>query len=231
MNSWQIKTPCRLLCVGPSESGKTTLLLKLLEDNSVFDRPFRTVLYCSPASLDVESLKGLRGACVGKTLEICTEIPHAFNEIAEIYQAPTLIVFDDLLGHDPKKKDAILQLCTRASHHSKLSCFFAVQNPFAKSKSVDMTTLSRNITGMFIMQLRNDFYVYSLLNKRIFPERKNFLLMCINHAEEVGCRYIYLNLDPHSPLPREISCCTALFNSERKHGSPIFFNLNENRKP
>ena len=49
---WRIQTPCRLELLGPSGSGKSSLILKMIEDDSIFDRPCRHVAYCAPALED-----------------------------------------------------------------------------------------------------------------------------------------------------------------------------------
>lgn len=226
---WQIKTPARLELIGPSEAGKSTLLLKLVEDDSVWEKPFQCIMYCAPMLNDRDSyLEQLRKACgSSKTLYIQEEIPSLDQVQASAAGKPVLVILDDLLGFH-EGKEAMQALMTMHSHHFNISCAFTVQNPFAKTKHLDLTTMSRNLTGRFIFYQVNDWYVYKLLNSRLFPDHKSFLLQCLNEAKsKFGYPYVFVNLHSFSDLPRRYICYTGMFKNEReKFGdSPVFFDL------
>ena len=51
---WQIKTPARVEVIGPSHSGKSVLVEKLVTDDSVWERPAKKVIYAAPVLRDRE---------------------------------------------------------------------------------------------------------------------------------------------------------------------------------
>ena len=155
------------------------------------------------------------------------EVPPLDTIVKIAEEEPLLIILDDLLGFK-NIKDNLDRLVTMYSHHYKLTCIFTVQNPFIKNRHVDLTTLSRNLTARFVLYQVNDWYLYRLLNSRMFPDRKNFLLDCLALAKnEYQCPYVYLNLHCFSGVERRYIAATGIFAEERaKHqDSPVFFDL------
>ncbi len=51
---WQLSTPARIACIGPSGSGKSYIVRKLISDTSVWDRKFAQVVYAAPELEDRE---------------------------------------------------------------------------------------------------------------------------------------------------------------------------------
>ncbi len=147
------------------------------------------------------------------------------NEIKKITSGDrVLLVVDDLLGFR-KQSAALTDLVTMHSHHQGISCIFACQNPFVRSKDVDLVTLTRQLTGRFLLESRNDMYMFRLLNYRLFPDRPGFLRHCLQKAQEYGQRYVYINSDPQTEVPRRYMVYTCLFADERRHNSPVFLDM------
>ena len=231
---WQISTPARLELLGPSMAGKSTLLLKLVGDNSVWDQPMKKVIYAAPMLEDREDyLVSLDRVCQdsGKTLMTFEGIPTlaAMRDFA--LDDRLLLILDDVLGfEDPS---LLKDLATMHSHHFGISMVFCSQQPFYRSSKLDLLTLSRNLTGRFLLYQLVDWNAYHMLNRRLFPERKNFLLDCLSEAKtRHHLPYIFINVHCHSGLPRRHVCYTALFRDERAahEDSPIFFDLQQQKK-
>lgn len=229
---WQLHTPARLELIAPSGGGKSTLLLKLVEDDSVWDKPFGLVIYCAPLLSDRDDyLEKLAKACgEDKLLTTLDRVPTLDDIQNQSHtEKEALLILDDLLGFKDSK-DAIQDLMTMHSHHYNLSVVFTVQNPFLKTKHLDLTTMSRNLTGRILLFQLNDYYLYKLLNSRLFPEHKLFVIKCLNEAKDkYGCPYIFINLHSFSDIPRRYICYTGLFQEERAHygDSPVFFDLQQ----
>jgi len=227
LENWRISTPARIELVGPSQGGKSTLVLKLLQDDGVWDSAFRKVIYAAPTLEDREEyLESLKTACeeTQKTLLALDKIPE-LGEILDFGQnAPVLLILDDLLGF--RDAQSVKDMVTLHSHHRKISCLFCVQNPFLKSSKLDLTTLSRNLTGRFILYQLNDWIVYRMIHSRLFPEKKNFLLRCLETSRnKYDLNYVFINTSIYEGVPRRYMVYTALLERDRYGGSPLFFDL------
>ncbi len=163
-----------------------------------------------------------------------------------------LLIIDDLLAIPPDKGLDLLQdYLLMHSHHQQLSVLFTVQNPFVRpTRQLDLVTLSRQV--LFSISKKNNFFlrrnrfffsliiqvnirivIYSLndysvlgtLNRKLFPEVKNFLVRCMEKARERGWNYLFIHTDPFSNLPRKFITMSGIFSDERKYNSPTFFEL------
>ena len=247
--AWQLHTPCQIQCVGPSQSGKSQLILQLVRHQaSVFDRPFRHIIYCAPGlTLDDDDdednevnggggggdaraspyLRDLKRACRGSgvTLSVSARLPRV-EEITRLTGGrPVLMILDDILCFEPEDLRRIVTFSNLHVHHRNISCVYAVQNPFQKNSHLDLVTLSRNCTGRFLLYQTNDWKMLGTLNNQLFPDSRGFLTSCLLAARERGLNYIYVNTAPlgERPLPRRYMCYTNLF-AEGGEG-PIFFDL------
>ncbi len=226
---WQLSTPARIACIGPSGSGKSHIVRKLIADTSVWDRKFAKVVYTAPSLDDREEyLDSLRSVCQANEQELLLldRVPTA-EELRQFGSgAPILYIADDLLGF---ANTAPLQnLITINSHHLHISCVFCVQNPFLRSGKLDLTTLSRNLTARFLLYATSDWLLLKNLSNRLFPERRNFLIDCLNLVRsKYGLNYVVVNTASFSDVERRYICYSAVFTSERAQfgGSPLFLDL------
>ena len=226
---WRIQTPARLELLGPSYAGKSTLLLLLVEDDSVWDHPFTKVLYAAPMISDREEyLTEMRERCERTAKQLCVmeKIPSK-EELQDYAEGdPLLLIADDVFGFPDATNMA--KIFFMWSHHLNISCVFCVQSPFYKNAKLDLTTVSRNLTGRFILWQTGDFLQYNLVSNRLFPDKKGFLLQCLTEAKEkYGQNYVFCNVHPFSNMTRRYMVCTALFKDQRAHhhDSPVFFDL------
>ena len=230
---WRIKTPAFIQVVGPSQSGKSTLILRLIQDDSVWDRPFQAVFYCAPDEPGPRQRAALRAAAEGKSLTVQAGEPR-LPELSELTAAAALggdgsllFIVDDLLGFD-KNLSLMKALATAHSHHHRISVVYSIQNPYAKHAGLDLPTLSRNATAHFIMYQVSDMLVYNLLNNRLFPANKGFLFRKAKESQEkYRLPYIFLHTHPRGELPHRYACRTGLFEDERKFDSPILFDVED----
>ena len=228
--AWSIQTPAQLQLVGPSQAGKSAWISKLLSDDErVFDVSFKQIWYASPYahSRDADYVALLYEACrkSGKRLHTSDTIPSA-EQMRQVYPTdPMLFIADDLLCFDHCA--SLIELSSMHAHHQQISCIYVVQNPFQRTKKLDLTTISRNLTGRVLFYQTNDYNIYSLLNVRIFPEKKHFISACMEGARQLGFPYIFLNTHPRCKLPRRFLAYTAILKQEREAngGSPLFFDL------
>ena len=166
---WRIKTTCQLQFLGPTQSGKSHLIRKLVDQQQrVFDRPFGHVVYASPLASEtsddgageevhspyVESLKEI---CDRQkvSLNVANRLPTR-QEILEIWNAdkkPLLLILDDLQCFNQADLTRRLSMLSNLeSHHSGISFLYSLQNCFDHTGPLkNLVTLTRNSSGKFLM--------------------------------------------------------------------------------
>ena len=210
-------------------------MLQLIGDNSVWKNvDFKYVIYCSPLiNEEPELANKLHEMCAEKNLHILDQIPsiEEINRFKRKTEEHCLLCLDDITLFKEDNKEFLQKLFLLYSHHNNLSVLYTVQNPFLQNKkTVDLVSLSRNLTARIILYQINDFYIYNLISSRIFPGKKNFLVNCLQKAKDkYKLNYVILNVNSFSDLPRRHICYSGIFQDERRRNfdSPIFFDLED----
>lgn len=231
-NDWKIPTPAQLQFLGPSQSGKSTKLKLLLEeDDRVFDRPFHQVIYISPAAeelCDSPFIREIRLICEKrkKKLAVSKRLP-TVQEIKDLFrEGHILLILDDVTCLE--RLEGLSEISSLHSHHNLISVIYLIQNPYEKTRKTDLTTINRNLTGRFVFYQLSDWNLLRVLNSRHFPDRPRFIEECLVKAKEKNQNYIFLNTHCFTPLPRRYTAYTALFQKEQKElglKRPLFFDL------
>ncbi|KAL3117847.1 hypothetical protein niasHT_001438 [Heterodera trifolii] len=145
--------PSGIVVSGPSSSGKTQLVLRLLAHASeMFDPP-------------------------PKVIEAV--VPHAgppSEEMLKKLPKPFLIVYDDLMGDIDAKK--LADLYTKKSHHNNFSVIFLTQNLFDKAMRVPRS----NAQYIFLMRAPSDMLSIRNLASQMFPREHGFLMDAYKQA-------------------------------------------------
>lgn len=224
---WKLEVPGQYLVAGPSQGGKSRLILQLVKNNAkVFAKPFRNVFYVAPGAgtSDKKYVEELGSACESCGLGFSSRsAPPDVEEIKKSFpeEEGLLLILDDLLMFGDYGKE-LAEISNVASHHSNITCFYTLQNPFAKTK-LDLVSLTRNLNGRFLLYSLNDFRMFSTIGSSIFPRRASFVEKCVVDARTKGYNYIFLNTSVRSNLKRENICYTRLFENEEE--GPLFFDL------
>ena len=126
--------PFRCIIAGPTSSGKSTFMLKMVEhQKSIFTTEFSRIMYCIPAhnaALHDDYFKKLQGFCPNVELILGLPKPNVIKSDT----LPKLLLIDDLVK--PLLKDPFMEECfVQNSHHSGCSIAFCTQNYFEASKS------------------------------------------------------------------------------------------------
>ncbi|KAL3070325.1 hypothetical protein niasHS_016152 [Heterodera schachtii] len=155
--------PSGIIVSGPSSSGKTQLVLRLLRHaNVMFDPPPKAIVWAY----------GEYSAQIPE-LERQGVVPHAgapSDEMLKKLPKPCLIVYDDLMGDIETKK--LADLYTKKSHHNNFSVIFLTQNLFDKSMRVPRS----NAQYIFLMRAPNDMLSIRNLASQMFPREQGFLM-------------------------------------------------------
>ena len=151
---FKFKHPFTCMLAGPSQSGKSTLLARILENNQSMITPSPTkILYCyARYSEGFNKLK-----IVTPSIEFHEGLPDidrlSVNE-------NNVTVLDDLMSQVEKDK-SMLDLFTTDSHHANISVFLITQNLFSQGKY--SRTISLNCQYLFILNNpRDKAQIYAL---------------------------------------------------------------------
>jgi hypothetical protein len=186
LNNHVFESPFACLIAGPSQSGKTSLLFKLLKHNHEIFNPIPDrIVYCYSTSQPfftefqnisppVEFHKGLKNA---------DEFDKSKNN---------LLIIDDLMDECESNKE-IQSLFTKDSHHHNISVFIVSQNIFPKGKYA--RTISLNCQYLIIFNNPRDKNQINTLARQMFCEKTSFFFEALkdifdNHKHA----YIFFDL-------------------------------------
>ena len=202
----QIKTPFRMILAGPSMSGKTTLIRKLLVNGEkMFDRQFVKILWCY-------------GQFQNETFaKIKKEVPNVeFHEgLPENIQTqfntshPNLVILDDLMA-DASKDERIAKLFIMTSHHLNISLAYLTQNIF--HKGTQSRTISLNADIILLTKNTRDKSQIQYLARQLAPDRPKFIQESYQDATSIPYGYLFIDLKPETP--EQIRVRTGIFPGE-----------------
>lgn len=193
--------PQRLLFVGPSGSGKSHLMLKLIENRgALFDDPFEEIIYVNPLLADdlyqesyFNELKN-----IFPSVKLEPEFhPGLYQNWVVDARKHQLLILDDCL--DTVKMEDLTALVTKLSRHRKISFWMSSQNPFYGKGFV---TIFRNLTGMFVFDTY-DLTMLRTLSSRLTGGKGTVLKKYLESAGNfMRYPYLYLNFQPCQDLTK-----------------------------
>uniref|UniRef100_A0A158P4C4 AAA+ ATPase domain-containing protein n=1 Tax=Tetranychus urticae TaxID=32264 RepID=A0A158P4C4_TETUR len=191
-----LRHPFTMLIAGPTGSGKTEFVRKLIiKRETICDpAPERIIYYYSEyqeifdSMLNVEFVKGLP------------------DEI-KLDKRPTWIIFDDLM-YEASNSKLIAELFTKGSHHRNLSIILICQNFFMRGAE------SRNISlnSQYIVLFKNprDQSIATSLARQMFPTKIVKFQKVYEHATSQAFSYLFIDLKPETP--NEVRLLTNVFS-------------------
>ena len=188
-----LRHPARILIFGPSSSGKSTLVSKILDNQSlIFDQVFDRIIYCSDGSslftqntnLPIENYE-----IYDKTL---------FNTLDS--RQNNCLIIDDFM-HRAADDIQISELFTKRSHHQNVTIIFLLQNLFPKSKF--MSDIKRNANYIFLMSNPSDEKSIKLMSSHMDPSNPLFIYNAYIDATK-NKPFNYLLIDLHQEQLNEV---------------------------
>lgn len=177
METLKLKHPFTMLVAGPTGSGKTHYVKKLVDHRMIHPFP-KTVLWCYGAYQTLyEEMQGI---------EFYEGIPTNLNQYSD-----TLIIIDDLmseLGNDSK----LTKLFTKGSHHRNISVIFLVQNIFHKGK--EMRDISLNSHYLVLFKNPRDRSQVMHLGRQLYPSKTKFFQESYEDATSKPFSYLLVDL-------------------------------------
>ena len=183
----RLQHPFTCLVAGPTMSGKTYFVKRLLESLSEsVDTPIQEVIWCfkewQPCyqELEQQGVRFIEGAINSE--ELSPQIPH-------------LVILDDLMDETDK---TICQFFTRGCHHRNTSAIFIVQNLFNGNKH--HRTISLNSQYMVLFKNPRDCHQIEHLANQIYPRHlKKGMIESFYDATNEPYGYLLLDLKQDTP--------------------------------
>lgn len=164
----QLHHPMTLLIAGPSFSGKTTLVVEIINAGTrIVDVDFKKIIWCYAEKNSITSILPKINEEQKKKIEFRKGVS---DEYTNSNNEPCLIVLDDLMTESSAAK-AVCDLFCRTSHHCNLSVILIVQNLFLKAKY--SREINLNARYIVIFKSPRDALQFQYLARSLYPNWRN----------------------------------------------------------
>ena len=179
----EIKTPVYVRGGGPSSSGKTQFVFRLIRHaDRLVDPPPEKIVYCydefQPSFLEfsqVEFHEGLPD--VG-----------SFDGRSRV-----LLIIDDLMNEADQN---VCNLFTKLSHHRNVSVVFVTQNLFHRNRHV--RTMNLNTHYVVLFKNPRDAGQVAIMARQMYPRKSNFVVEAFRDATREPYGYLMIDLKPET---------------------------------
>ena len=184
----RFKHPFTAVLAGPTGSGKTEFIKKLLTNIKALITPVpHTILVCygewQAAYNDMKQY--------GLNIEFTEGLPN-FDTLTG--GEPKLIIIDDLMG---ETNEQITRLFTKGSHHKNISVIHIVQNLLSKNK--EQRTINLNCHYMILFKNPRDSSQIIHLAKQMYPRNVQFMQEAYKLATSNPFSYLLVDLKQDTP--------------------------------
>ena len=187
--SFRFKCPSSILVVGPSSSGKTVFVERLLrEKNELFSHSSPSITYCYGAWQDKFNKMKQHG------IRFNQGIP-SIQSIQKWFRGGGILILDDLMDEGGNDK-TILDLFTKHSHHNNVTVIYLCQDMFPPGKYAK--TISRNAHYIVAFKNPRDQLGVRNLTLQAFPSDWEEVLKVYRDATNRPYGYLIFDLHPSS---------------------------------
>jgi len=192
----RFKIPCGMIISGPSNSGKTQLLLRILDSvNELFTPVPKAIIYC------YGEYHSFIPQLESKGIQIFSGLPS--NDQLSNLPRPYLLVLDDLML--TLSELTLSELFTKRAHHHNFGVIFITQNLFEKTLRV----ARNNSQYIILMRAPNAVLQIRNLGAQLFPGQLVYFMDAYRKATEEP--YGYLILDLHAGSLPSLRLRTKIF--------------------
>ena len=188
----RLQHPFTALICGPTQSGKTHFVTRLLKDRETMIYPPPTnILWCygeyQPAYAELSAII--------PSIQFVEGIPQDLDSMISPNQL-NLLIIDDLMTETGNDK-TITNLFTKGSHHRNLSVILILQNLFHQGR--EMRTISLNSHYLVLFKNPRDVSQITHLAKQMYPGHTGFIQESFQDATRNPYGYLLIDLKPRAP--------------------------------
>jgi len=199
-----LPTPTTILVAGPTGSGKTELVSRMLEDSQgFFANDIHEIRYHYGAWQERFALMRQEDPryVFAPGVPTTTDLPDGSKH--------TVMVIDDLMK-EVSESTTTADIFTKYSHHRNMTVIFIVQKLYSDSKTARV--ISGNAQIIVLFKNPRDSRAISVLGSQMFPGRKGFLTSAFADATKEP--YSYLVVNAHQSTKEELRVIGNLFDAE-----------------
>jgi len=197
----RLKTASNIVVAGPSKSGKTYLVTRMIrERRDLFRNPLDKVVFCyGEWQKEFEDLQRQEGVTFIEGLP------------ADLYEPfdgrPGMLILDDLMTESSNNPE-VEKLFTRGTHHRQLTTILLTQNLFRKGNR------TQSLNAHYVVAFKNprDRTQLGFLIRQAFPKQQKFVEEAFKDATRN--EYGYLLFDFETDTPDVVRLRTNIFPSD-----------------
>lgn len=219
----KFQTPCAICISGGSQSGKSTFIVKLIQNREqLFNQKFVKLYYCQPSSLCLRNNPIFEQICQSfPNAELHCDLPDVAKLNLDLDSTPKCVIIDDLMGaflDSPK----MIELVSVQIHHCNITVIFTLHNYFASSRFG--RTFTRNLQYKVFFYNRLDLRELKMISSQI-GHQANFLQECFNFLlQKFPTESPYILIDGHVKSPmKSMFVRTHIFPNKDEMRPIIFF--------
>ena len=198
----RLKTPSNIVVVGPSKSGKTYWVSRMIrERKDLFRQPLDRVVFCYG-----EWQKGFETLQQEPGVTMIEGLPEDLYDRFD--GAPGILVLDDLMVESSNNSE-VEKLFTRGTHHRGLTTVFLTQNLFRKGAR------TQTLNAHYVVAFKNprDRTQIGFLFRQAFPNQQKYAEEAFKDATQR--EYGYLMFDFETDTDDLVRLRTRIFPSDQ----------------
>ena len=205
--------PSNIMVVGPSKSGKTVFIRKMIRHNAwIFDpAPKKVVFLYGIWQETYEEMKQEFGDQVTWVQGLPEDPYPPFGDAT-----PGLLIVDDLMGEMEKNHQHVSKWFTKGTHHMDVSLVVLVQNLFPNN----MRTASLNAHIIVLFPNPRDRSQLTRLSSQAFPGQAEWFKRAMRYAQSRPYRPLILNF--HQTTPQQYRLSVDPFPEDLKESKQPF---------
>ena len=206
--------PASFIIAGPSKSGKTVFIRRLISEKLLYPEPTRIVIVYSEWQPEYQRIL----ECARFTEFIKGPMQPELYESFDVKEQNLLVLDDQMTGEKSSKSDQLEKYFVQGSHHKNLSIIFIVQNMFEKGKA--MRTSSLNANYLVIYKNPRDKNQAAILGRQMYPSQWRAFVDAFQKATESP--YSYMVIDLCQDTPDEFRLRGQVFADQEEPGTEVY---------
>ena len=193
MSIVKIYAPTTMAIYGPTQSGKTNFVLRLLKNvNTMFTEHVEEIHYCygayQKAYDEIKEVEGVSKVVMHDGMPLvkdCVKWSYMKKHI--------VVVFDDLMTELSKDRDMVKFVTVNCSHNG-ITMIVLLHNIFQPG----LRTLSINTHYVVLFKNKRDTLQVEMFGRRVMKDRVKYFFACYRKATDKAYGYLFVDMHPKS---------------------------------